>query len=38
MDETAARAELDFLSRMHKVPAVDPVRFGVEELVDRMLE
>lgn len=38
MDETAARAELDFLSRMHKVPAADPVRFGVEELVDRILE
>lgn len=38
MDEAAARAELEFLARMHKVPAVDPVRFGVEDLVDSMLE
>lgn len=37
MDEAAARAELEFLSRMHKVPAVDPVRFGVEAIVDGLL-
>jgi uncharacterized NAD-dependent epimerase/dehydratase family protein len=37
MDEAAARAELDFLARMHKVPAVDPVRFGVAEIVDQLV-
>lgn len=37
MDEASARAELSFLARMHKVPAVDPVRFGVAALVDHLL-
>lgn len=37
MTEVDAKKELDLLSRMHKVPAVDPVRFGVGPLVDALL-
>jgi uncharacterized NAD-dependent epimerase/dehydratase family protein len=38
MSEAEAKAELDFLSRMHKLPACDPVRFGVSGIVDHMLK
>lgn len=37
MGEAEAHAELDFLSRMHKLPTSDPVRFGVSAIVDHML-
>jgi uncharacterized NAD-dependent epimerase/dehydratase family protein len=37
LDEAAARAELGRLAQLHKVPAVDPVRFGAGELVDALL-
>jgi uncharacterized NAD-dependent epimerase/dehydratase family protein len=37
MGEAEALAELDFLSRMHKLPACDPVRFGIPAIVDNML-
>lgn len=38
MSEQDAVAELDLLSRMHKLPAIDPVRFGVSSIVSYMLK
>ena len=36
LDEPAARALLAELERTHPLPATDPVRFGVEAIVDRI--
>jgi uncharacterized NAD-dependent epimerase/dehydratase family protein len=37
LDDAAARTLLATLSREHGLPASDPVRYGVEPIVDRML-
>ena len=37
LEEGAARALLADLAREHGLPATDPVRFGVEEIVDRLV-
>ncbi len=37
LDEAEARALLGRLAAEHGLPATDPVRFGVEELVDRIV-
>jgi uncharacterized NAD-dependent epimerase/dehydratase family protein len=37
LDDRAARAELEFLARIHRVPAVDPVRYGAGAIADYML-
>jgi uncharacterized NAD-dependent epimerase/dehydratase family protein len=37
LDEAAARALLADTARAHGLPATDPVRFGVETIVDRLL-
>jgi uncharacterized NAD-dependent epimerase/dehydratase family protein len=37
LDDAAARALLAALSREHDLPASDPVRYGVEPIVDRLL-
>ncbi|MEM6383910.1 MAG: N-acetyltransferase DgcN [Pseudomonadota bacterium] len=36
LDEDAARSVLDDLSKEHTLPVTDPVRFGVEDLVDEL--
>jgi uncharacterized NAD-dependent epimerase/dehydratase family protein len=36
LDAEAARAELDKASAEHQLPAADPVRFGVEPIVERI--
>ena len=36
LGEAEARALLDDLAREYRVPATDPIRFGVKELVDRL--
>ncbi|MEM8854206.1 MAG: N-acetyltransferase DgcN [Pseudomonadota bacterium] len=36
LDEAAARAVLEETARTHGLPASDPVRFGVEPIVDRL--
>jgi uncharacterized NAD-dependent epimerase/dehydratase family protein len=38
LDEAAARAYLAEISALHSLPATDPIRFGVENLVDRIAE
>jgi uncharacterized NAD-dependent epimerase/dehydratase family protein len=37
LEETAARALLDRLAASHDLPATDPIRFGVESIVDRIM-
>ncbi len=37
LEEGAARALLADLAREHDLPATDPVRFGVEGIVDRIV-
>jgi uncharacterized NAD-dependent epimerase/dehydratase family protein len=37
LEETAARALLDRLAASHELPATDPIRFGVESIVDRIM-
>jgi Uncharacterized conserved protein len=36
LDDAEAKALLDSLSEAHGVPATDPIRYGVEALVDRL--
>jgi uncharacterized NAD-dependent epimerase/dehydratase family protein len=37
LEETAARGLLESLARQHDLPATDPIRFGVEGIVDRLV-
>ncbi len=37
LEEEAARTLLDDLAREHGLPATDPVRFGVDGIIDRLL-
>ena len=37
LDEAAAKALLAQLGAEHGLPATDPVRFGVDTLIDRLL-
>ena len=37
LDEAAAKALLERLGAEHGLPATDPVRFGVDTLIDRLL-
>ena len=37
LGEDEARAAVQDLARAHDLPATDPIRFGVEPIVDRLL-
>jgi uncharacterized NAD-dependent epimerase/dehydratase family protein len=37
LDDTTARALLDEAGRKHALPATDPIRYGVEPIVDRIV-
>ncbi len=37
LSDEAARALLEETGRIHGLPATDPIRYGVEEIVDRIV-